>query len=82
MAADRVAAGDGPTPYDAVVVDEAQDLDPSALWTLTALCRTPDRLFITADAYQSIYGAGFRWSNVHDELRFSGRTGILHTNFT
>ncbi|HEU5342925.1 MAG TPA: UvrD-helicase domain-containing protein [Ktedonobacterales bacterium] len=82
MAADRVAAGDGPTPYDAVVVDEAQDLDPSALWTLTALCRTPDRLFITADANQSIYGAGFRWSNVHDELRFSGRTGILHTNFT
>lgn len=81
MAADRVAAGDGPRPYDAVVIDEAQDLDPSALWALTVLCRTPDRLFITADANQSIYGAGFRWSNVHDELRFSGRTGILHTNF-
>ncbi len=81
MAADRVAAGDGPMPYDAVVVDEAQDLDPSALWVLTALCRAPDRLFITADANQSIYGAGFRWSDVHEELRFSGRTGILHTNF-
>lgn len=81
LAAERVATGDGPIPYDAVIVDEAQDLDPSALWTLTALCRTPDRLFITADANQSIYGAGFRWSNVHEELRFSGRTGILHTNF-
>lgn len=81
IAATRVAAGEGPTPYDGVIIDEAQDLDPSALWTLTALCRTPDRLFITADANQSIYGAGFRWSDVHEELRFSGRTGILHTNF-
>ena len=81
LAASRVAAGDGPTPYDAVVVDEAQDLDSSALWTLTALCQSPDRLFITADANQSIYGAGFRWSDVHDNLRFSGRTGILHMNF-
>lgn len=81
IAANRVASGAGPTPYDAVVVDEAQDLDPSVLWTLTALCRTPDRLFITADANQSIYGAGFRWSDVHEELRFSGRTGILHVNF-
>jgi superfamily I DNA/RNA helicase/mRNA-degrading endonuclease RelE of RelBE toxin-antitoxin system len=81
MAADRVAAGGGPAPYDAVVVDEAQDLNPCALWTLTALCRTPHRLFITADANQSIYGAGFRWSDVHEDLRFSGRTGVLHTNF-
>jgi superfamily I DNA/RNA helicase/mRNA-degrading endonuclease RelE of RelBE toxin-antitoxin system len=80
-AADRVARGDGPAPYDAVIIDEAQDLDPSALWTLVALCREPGQLFITADANQSIYGAGFRWSDVHERLQFRGRTGILRTNF-
>lgn len=80
-AADRVARGDGPAPYDAVVVDETQDLDPSVIWTLVMLCREPGRLFITADANQSIYGAGFRWSDVHERLQFRGRTGILHTNF-
>lgn len=66
--------------YDAVLVDEAQDLDPNALRLLTLLCRAPNRLFITADANQSIYGSSFRWQNVHHSLNFIGRTGILKRN--
>ena len=67
--------------YDAVVIDEAQDLDPSMLRLLVNLCKTPGRLFITADANQSIYGSGFTWTDVHGSLRFQGRTGVLRANY-
>ncbi|GLV59774.1 DNA helicase [Dictyobacter sp. S3.2.2.5] len=67
--------------YDAVVIDEAQDLDPTALRVLVAYCKAPNRLFITADANQSIYGGGFSWSEVHESLRFQGRTCILKANY-
>lgn len=66
--------------YDAVVIDEAQDLSPTVLRFLIQLCGAPNRLFITADANQSIYGSSFRWSEVHDSLKFVGRTGILKIN--
>ena len=66
--------------YDAVVVDEAQDLEPSGLQFLVALCKEPNRLFLTADANQSIYGGAFRWTDVHSSLRFQGRTGVLKAN--
>jgi superfamily I DNA/RNA helicase len=71
--------GESPV-YDAVVVDEAQDLDPNTLRLLTQLCRHPNRLFITADANQSIYGSSFRWNDIHQDLKFVGRTGILKVN--
>src|SRR6266702_5178742 len=67
--------------YDAVVIDEAQDLDPSALRLLVRLCHHAHRIFITADANQSIYGSGFNWSNVHEQLKFQGRTSILRVNY-
>lgn len=67
--------------YDAVVIDEAQDLDPGALRMLIALCKASNRLFITADANQSIYGSGFTWQDVHRDLKFQGRTGILRANY-
>ena len=44
------------------------------------LCRAPNRLFITADANQSIYGSSFRWRDIHSDLKFVGRTGILRIN--
>jgi superfamily I DNA/RNA helicase/mRNA-degrading endonuclease RelE of RelBE toxin-antitoxin system len=66
--------------YDAVIIDEAQDLSPTVLRFLIQLCGAPNRLFITADANQSIYGSSFRWSDVHDSLKFVGRTGILKIN--
>src|SRR5258708_12306218 len=67
--------------YDAVIVDEAQDLDPALLRLLLGLCKTPARFFITADANQSIYGSGFNWSDVHESLKFQGRTSILRANY-
>ena len=67
--------------YDAVVIDEAQDLDPSALRLLVRLCDKPNRIFITADANQSIYGSGFTWSDVHEHLKLQGRTSILRVNY-
>lgn len=80
-AAQLVDEGHGPAQYDAVVIDEAQDLDPSLLWILASLAKSPNRVFLTADADQSIYGSGFRWADVHESLKFQGRTGILRANF-
>ncbi|PAX51755.1 UvrD-helicase domain-containing protein [Brunnivagina elsteri] len=71
---------DAPPLYDGVVIDEAQDLDPNTLRILTQICASPNRLFITADANQSIYGSSFRWSDVHQDLKFVGRTGVLRVN--
>lgn len=79
-ALDRLHTMPDPPVYDAVVVDEAQDLSPVVLRFLVGLCREPNRLFITADANQSIYGNSFRWSEVHHSLKFVGRTGILRMN--
>jgi superfamily I DNA/RNA helicase/mRNA-degrading endonuclease RelE of RelBE toxin-antitoxin system len=67
--------------YDAVVIDEAQDLDPSMLRLLIKLCKSPERIFVTADANQSIYGSSFTWTDVHESLKFRGRTGILRANY-
>ncbi len=80
-AAALVEAGQAGKGYDAVLIDEAQDLEPAALQVLVGLCKEPNRLFLTADANQSIYGAGFRWQDVHAWLRFSGRTALLKANY-
>ena len=79
-AAARIASGEVASRYDAVIVDEAQDLQPVALRALVSLCKAPSGLFLTADANQSIYGGGFRWQDVHDSLKFQGHTGILRAN--
>ncbi len=71
---------ENPPVYDAVIIDEAQDLPPNTLRFLVQLCKTPNRLFITADANQSIYGSSFRWNDIHTDLKFVGRTGILRIN--
>jgi hypothetical protein len=80
QAAALVESGAVPPRYDAVVIDEAQDLQPGALRMLVGLCKTPGGLFLTADANQSIYGGSFRWSDVHGWLKFQGKTGILMAN--
>ena len=76
-----VAQGRVGVRYDAVIIDEAQDLDVSALRMLIQLCASPSRLFITADANQAIYGSGFNWNDVHANLRFQDRVAILPTNY-
>jgi superfamily I DNA/RNA helicase len=79
-AADRVKSGEVAARYDAVLIDEAQDLAPTVVAALVGLCKAPGGVFLAADANQSVYGAGFRWSDVHDWLKFKGRTGVLRAN--
>jgi superfamily I DNA/RNA helicase len=76
-----VKTGRGSELYDAVVIDEAQDLDPTVLRLLVTLSKGSNRVFVTADANQSIYGGSFRWADVHEDLRFRGRTEILRRNY-
>lgn len=80
LAAGRIEKGEVAPRYDAVLIDEAQDLQPAALRTLVSLCKTPAGLFLTADANQSIYGGSFRWQDVHASLKFQGHTGTLRAN--
>jgi superfamily I DNA/RNA helicase/mRNA-degrading endonuclease RelE of RelBE toxin-antitoxin system len=81
LAEQCVAQGRISQRYDAVIIDEAQDLDVSALRMLIQLCISPHRLFITADANQAIYGSSFSWKDVHATLRLQGRTAVLRTNY-
>lgn len=67
--------------YDYVIVDEAQDLPPTAIALCLELCRDPAGFFLTADASQSLYNRGFRWKEVHASLKVRGRTVILKRNY-
>ena len=80
-ALDLVRSGAWPQRWDTVIVDEAQDLTPTALALCIELCQDPTGLFLTADASQSLYNRGFRWKDVHEELRIIGRTRILRRNY-
>jgi superfamily I DNA/RNA helicase/mRNA-degrading endonuclease RelE of RelBE toxin-antitoxin system len=81
FALDQVSSGAFPHRWDYVIVDEAQDLTPVALSLCVELCRDPSGLFLTADANQSLYNRGFRWSHVHEQLQVIGRTRILRRNY-
>lgn len=67
--------------WDYILIDEAQDLTPTALSLCVALCQTPQGLFLTADANQSLYNKGFSWNGVHQQLQVKGRTRILRRNY-
>ncbi|MFQ3631279.1 3'-5' exonuclease [Roseiflexus sp.] len=77
----EVAAGLTPKPYQAIVIDEAQDLSPVALRFLLNLVESPEYVYLTADASQSIYQRGFSWKQVHRDLAVAGRTILLKQNF-
>ena len=77
----EVATGLDPKPYQALVIDEAQDLSPVALRFLLNLVPSLEYVYLTADASQSLYQRGFRWSQVHHDLRMTGRTLLLKRNY-
>jgi superfamily I DNA/RNA helicase/mRNA-degrading endonuclease RelE of RelBE toxin-antitoxin system len=81
MALDEVTSGGFSRRWDYVIVDEAQDLTPAAIALCVELCQDPSGLFLTADANQSLYNRGFRWQQVHDQLKVVGRTRILRRNY-
>ncbi|WP_204141744.1 3'-5' exonuclease [Halomicronema sp. CCY15110] len=68
-------------PYQAVVIDEAQDLSPVSLRFLLALLPSLDGVYLTADASQSLYQRGFSWKQIHQDLRVTGRTLLLKRNY-
>lgn len=67
--------------YDAVLVDEAQDLSPVSLALLAEVCKGPEGLFFAADSKQSLYSRNYSWASAHPRLQFRGRTALLRRNY-
>ncbi len=57
-------------PFDAIIIDECQDLSPVALRLLALLVKDPKNLYLTADTSQSLYQRGFAWNYIQDVIRF------------
>lgn len=68
-------------PYEAVIVDEAQDLSPVALKFLVGLSRFPSGIYLTADTSQSLYQRAFSWDHVQATIGFRGQTHVLRRSF-
>jgi len=67
--------------WDAVFVDEAQDLSPSSLALMAEVCASPEGLFFVADSKQSLYSRSYTWTCAHPRLQFRGRTASLKRNY-
>ncbi len=68
------------SPFDAVMVDEIQDLRPAELRLVRALAaRTPGGLMLFGDPGQRIYAGGFSLSALGIDIR--GRSHVLRVNY-
>jgi superfamily I DNA/RNA helicase len=68
------------TPYDCVVVDEAQDVSVAQLRFVASLGGTrPDALFFAGDLGQRIFQLPFSWRSLGVDVR--GRSGTLRINY-
>ncbi|MEX1361538.1 MAG: ATP-dependent helicase [Nannocystaceae bacterium] len=77
---DLLESGKLESPYDAVVVDEVQDLEPPGLRLLAALCaHAPGQLMVVGDAGQRIYPGGFGLGSLGIKVR--GRSHVLKINY-
>jgi superfamily I DNA/RNA helicase len=81
----KVAGSRATSGYDAVFVDEAQDLSPTAIRMLVELARDGNGLvrdlYLSADGDQTIYGSSYSWVSIHPDLRLQGRARRLKTNY-
>lgn len=69
-------------PFDALFVDEIQDLSIVSLRLCVELIRDKRFLLFAADTGQSIYNQAPRWKDVHPELKFHrGNSFILPNNY-
>jgi len=80
-ALDLVREGIWKDRYEFVLVDEAQDLTPSALCLMAEIAKSEEGIFLAADNKQSLYSRNYSWSVVHPRLQFKGRTAILRRNY-
>ena len=79
-AREHLEAGRVTSPFDAVVVDEVQDLGPPELRLVAALCKpNPGNFMVVGDAGQRIYTGGFSLSKLGIEVR--GRARVLRINY-
>ncbi|MFG0318244.1 MAG: 3'-5' exonuclease, partial [Planctomycetota bacterium JB042] len=78
-AREKLEAGEADSPYDAVVVDELQDLGPEQIRFLAALCPDPAALMVVGDAGQRIYPGGFSLRRLGVDVR--GRSHVLRINY-
>lgn len=68
------------SPFDAVIVDEVQDLAPSALRLVAELARPKvQNLLLVGDAGQRIYPGGFSLRQLGIDVR--GRSHVLRINY-
>ena len=68
------------SPYDFIVVDEAQDITPMQLNFVGAVAsRGKDNLFFTGDLGQRIFQTPFSWASLSVEIR--GRSHSLKINY-
>ena len=76
-----VRLGDGErSPYDFVVVDEAQDVSVAQLRFVASLGRgRPDALFFAGDLGQRIFQLPFSWKSLGVDIR--GRSATLRINY-
>lgn len=80
QAAELLREGEVESPYDAVIVDEVQDLDRQALTFLRELAGTgADGLTLVGDEGQRIYGPGFSLTSLNIPVR--GRSHTLRVNY-
>lgn len=71
---------DQPSPFDAVVVDEIQDLNAAEIRFLWSLAKhKPENFMVVGDAGQRIYPGGFSLRALGIEVR--GRSHILRINY-
>ena len=77
--ADRYSSGQR-SPWDYVVVDEAQDLSiPQLCFLATLRAKVPDGLFLAGDVAQRIFREPFSWASLGVEVR--GRSRLLRVNY-
>lgn len=76
-----VQSGNWRKHWDAVFVDEAQDLSPVGLALMAEVCKSAEGLFFAADSRQSLYSRSYSWTSAHPRLQFRGRTAHLKRNY-
>jgi AAA domain/UvrD-like helicase C-terminal domain len=75
-----LASGEATSPFDAVIVDELQDLRPTALRLVRALVGAhPEHLMLVGDAGQRIYAGKIALSSLGIDVR--GRSQVLRINY-
>lgn len=80
LAVEALASGEAESPFDAVIVDEVQDLSAPELRLVAAICaHEPGNLMLCGDPGQRIYAGGFSLTKLG--IRVVGRSKILRINY-